>query len=511
MSDSDIEKLEDEYAAELEKNKKYLAEENKKFEAKEAEEKKLQAEKDFNDKVDKLVAEKVDAFLKTNKPGETSSDVDSAIKPTGDGNGEELSMENLKAQNDKLQEELKKLKTTSNDPDPVMGNDSSGNQLGGIHNDSDSQEQKIMSASLKRWSKIQTSYEERGRKISIQPNSYTNENFMKAYVEYGREALYNFDNMKFDNAIFKATDPDASCPLDTSDWEVVDCFVNEIWFSVLCKSDFLGKIGHRKYDYNAGCGMKLQIRLLTIASPSQDWTDTSSSTPCDCLTCVSDTLSTYSVTIEKYGDYRVLCDEHFMRAGEELRSAIISAMKKRLAERIDNRIYTNLEAATPGYTQDLAAACGGSRLTDGLCCTYAVDLYDKIISLEADMREAGYFADADPVLIVSPTVARYLKFKDGLNIPPYMAGQIKVNGMQIVQIGNIKVIESCHANSCVTDADEVQAILIDPSRAFCEVWAKQPLFEFKREPKCGSEDVVVWAYGAFDVLDTNAIGHIVNP
>lgn len=508
-----------------EKYLSYLKAQNEKFDAEKAKQDKEAENAALQATIDKAVEEKIKAMnlvKAEDKPEDTGSEEqpsENSEETTEDSTGspeETNSVETLKAQNEKLQEELKKFQAADPIKDPLMGDDTSGHQVGVDSNMENTEEQKIISASLNRWKNIPTSYEESGKRVSVRPTAYSNENFMKAYTEFGRDALYNYSASKYDNqpieeGLFQATDPDASCPLSTGDWEMADCFANEIWFGVLCKSDFLGKIGHRKYDYHYGCGMKLQIRLLTIASPSQDWTVTTSSTPCDCLTCVSDTLSTYEVTIHKYGDYRVLCDEHFMRAGEELRGAIISGMKQRLADRIDNEVYGNLSGATPGYTQSLGAVCGGSRLTDGDCCTYAVDLYDKVISLEADMREGGYFQDAEPVLIVSPTVARYLKFKDGLSIPSYMASMIKFNGIKLIGIGNIKVIESCHANTCVTTASAVQAILIDPSRAFSEVWAKQPTFEFKREPKCGSEDVVVWAYASFDVLDTNAIGHILNP
>lgn len=305
------------------------------------------------------------------------------------------------------------------------------------------------------------------------------------------------------------TDSDSGCEDDVDTWERNDCFASTIWQSVLCKSGFAGNITVRGLDFKQGCGGKVQLKVLTVASPSSDF---GAMSPCACLSCVSNTFSTYTLTMEVYGDYKVLCDLDLFTAGDSVKTAVVKSMVSRAAERIDHKIYTELEANSPTYSETLAAACGGSRGTDGECCTYAVDLYDSIVDLEADMREAGYFSNADPILILSPTVAAYLKYKDGLNMPAYIASQIRMDGLRLAAIGNIRVMESCHANSCTDASAEVIGILIDPERAIGEAWGKKPSFKVDDDPiECGSQKIVLRMWADFSILDSAATGHVVNP
>ena len=329
---------------------------------------------------------------------------------------------------------------------------------------------------------------------------YDNKEFMEAYVEQGE-------------SVFSATNADDGCNDVVTAWENGDYFADGIWLEVIAKSDFLGRVGHRKINYKLGSAAKAQIKLVNIVDPSQDWKALSSTTtPCECLSCTSNAFSTYTVTLKKYGDFKVLCDEDFITAGNEIKSAVITAMRASLQDKIDTEIYSNLSGAASTYTEGLSAVISTSSIqTDGKCCTYTVDLYKAIIDLEAAMRTAGYFQVKNPVLILSPTVAAFLKYKDGLNIPAYISSQIKMDGTKLTGIGQIQVIESPHANAASAVTDAVMGILLDPDRAFAEMWGKKPTFEYDRDISCGSNEVVVWAYASFDVLDVGAIGHIQNP
>jgi hypothetical protein len=314
------------------------------------------------------------------------------------------------------------------------------------------------------------------------------------------------------SGMIKFTDSDTGCDPDTSSWENVDYFADMIWHNVICHSDFLSKgITVKGLDFQAGKGGIVQIRVINHANPSDDF---SVSSPCTCLSCVSNTFTTYTLTMETYGDYKVLCDEDIFTLGDVYKTAIMNSMMSRAMERIDFKIYDVLEQATPGYSQNLAASatCTATRGTYGACCTFTVDLYDKIIRLEAAMRAGGYFREADPVLIISPTVAAFLKFKDGLFMPSYIAATVGMDGIKLASIGNIKVIESCHANPCTTLGAEEMAILIDPSRAIGEAWGKRPTFKVDDDPiECGSQKIVLRMWADFTSLDTGAIGHVVNP
>ena len=339
--------------------------------------------------------------------------------------------------------------------------------------------------------------------------------FAQKYADRrGYKTLRAYENVAEDyvaNGIVAFTDSDTGCADNVDAWENVDYFADVIWHDVICHSDFLSKgITVKGLDFKAGAGGLVQIRVLNHADPSDDF---GVSTPCTCLSCVSNTFTTYTLTMETYGDYKVLCDEDLFTAGDVVKTAVMQSMMSRAMERIDYKIYDVLQAATPGYTQTLTAVagCTPSRGTDGTCCTYTVDLYDKIVSLEAAMRAGGYFREADPVLILNPRVAAYLKYKDGLNMPSYIASTIGMDGLTLAQIGNIKVIESCHANTCTDLSGQEMAILIDPTRAIGEAWGKRPTFKVDDDPiECGSQKIVLRMWADFATLDTGAIGHVVN-
>jgi len=329
---------------------------------------------------------------------------------------------------------------------------------------------------------------------------YSDENFMKAYVQDGIEA-------------FKATDSDSGCEDDVSAWENEDYFVDDIWFELICQSDFLGKIGFRKYNYKAGAGGQIQIKLIDIPSPAHDWGDAASLDPCECISCVSNSFTTYTVQIKKYGDMREICNGDLLLAGNEVKTAVLESMRIRVSERIDNEIWTNIAASTGTSVVTLDSACSQASFgSDGDCCTWSIKLFDDIIDLHDTMWNAGYFRKSNPVLILNKTISAYLKYKDGLNIPPYMQGMLKFEGMSLKGIGEIKVIESCHAPTCASSSGgDVVAVLLDPDRALAEVWAQKPKVESDRNIDCDSTTYALWAYGGFAVIDNNAIGRIVNP
>jgi hypothetical protein len=308
---------------------------------------------------------------------------------------------------------------------------------------------------------------------------------------------------------FVAANCDDNCDDDPSAWEVEDCFVGGIWYAIVCRSDILGRVGHRKFDHTKGCGGQVQVKQINVPSPSHDWGDAASLNPCETITCVSNSFTTYTVQIKKYGDLRRICNADEILVGE-YQSEVMETMAIRLSERIDNEIMTNLIGATHTYTVDLPVCCDEATVGTS-CCEWTIDLYDAIMELEADMRNAGYFTKSNPVLLINPDVAVYLKYRNNMDIPPYMVGNIEVDGTKLVRIGNIEVIETCHANACSGTTNEDMALLIDPDRAFAEVWAQKPKYAKDYVLNCDADDIVVWAYGGFDVLDDAAVGAIRNP
>ena len=356
----------------------------------------------------------------------------------------------------------------------------------------------------KEWASHYCSKTMKDKGMDVKTNSFVSrpyEEMMTAYQKYGIES-------------FIAVDSDADCDDDVHAWECEDCFVDSIMYAVICKSDILGKVGHRVFAHDKGCGGQIQVKTINIPSPSTDWGYPATLSPCECLTCVTNAFSTYTIQIKKYGDYRVICNADEILAGD-LQGPVMQTMAIRLAERIDHEIVTNLLAAANVYGVNLGVSCGSATRTTN-CCEWTIDLWDAIMELEGDMRAGGYFGNSDPVLLINPDVAVYLKYRNGLSIPPWMIGSIQMDGTTITKIGNIKVIETCHMNACSTDGGATDggamALLIDPDRAFAEVWAQKPKFRTDYDPiECDSTKLVVFAYGAFDVLDPGAIGVISNP
>ena len=309
------------------------------------------------------------------------------------------------------------------------------------------------------------------------------------------------------------TDSDDGCIDDVAGWESSDVFADVMWEAVLCKSDFLSKnITVKGLDFTKGGGGLIQLRYINHATPSKDF---EAMDPCSCMTCVSNAFATYTLTMEQYGDYKVLCDLDIFTAGDAIKTMTMQSMMTRAKERIDYKIYNELYSATPTYTATLDTDCVGAktwgRTTDGTCCDFGTNLFEKIIDLEAAMRNAGYFDLRDPVLIINPTVAVHLKYRSGLSTPMYWYNNIEMEGTKIAKIGSIEVIESCHASDCDSFAGAVQGILIDPSRAIGEGWGKRPTFKTDDDPiECESQKVVLTMWADFGVLDTGAIGHILN-
>jgi hypothetical protein len=126
--------------------------------------------------------------------------------------------------------------------------------------------------------------------------------------------------------------------------------------------------------------------------------------------------------------------------------------------------------------------------------------------MEADMREGGYRPN---YLIVAPSIAAHFKYKEAAS----MAGMPIRFGSDggLLSIGNMEVIEFPCANTCVTDAEAVVAVLLDSSKAVSEAWGKRPEIEQDRNIDCDSTTVAIHMYIGIDELDDNAIGLISAP
>lgn len=316
-------------------------------------------------------------------------------------------------------------------------------------------------------------------------------------------------NPNYDNA-FAFADSDSGCGDDVSEWSPADTWCNAIWYAVQCKQQLAGKITVRSCDIGKGDGLTVQIRTISAATfPS------SSLGACECSTCTANLFGTHSLTLARYDLYKVMCNLDEWDVGEVLPVAMAQTMVNAFASGIDNLIYVALRDATPGFTETGAASFTCTPGMEGeasySCCSLSANLYREIIQLEAQMRTAGYFNDADPILIISPRMALYLKYKEGINPPPWV-NNITMDGNKLSKIGDIQVIEYCGATSCTNVSTYPVAILIDPTRAVGEAYGKKPHLKSDEDPiECDSWKFVYRMYIAVAALETRAIGHIENP
>lgn len=302
------------------------------------------------------------------------------------------------------------------------------------------------------------------------------------------------------------TNSDSGCDTDVSDWSPADTFVNAVWHAMYCKADLM-KIAVPGLEIDKGDGLTVQIRTIgKFGAPTE-------ADACECVSCASNTLSSYSLTLKQYGMVTEICEKDVWDVGEVYRSKMIEALGLRWAEFFDATIYSELETATPGTTETLANALSCTPGMSGSCCTDTslVDFYNAVNEIVASMREGTAPYNPD-YLIISPTVASILKRMQEATVQPWASSIVKVdsNG-RIASFNGLKVIEYCGANSCTDTSSEVVAIVIDSSRAVGSAFGQRPQLYQDFNVDCNSTTVAMWAFWACSELDTDAIGHIVNP
>jgi len=316
------------------------------------------------------------------------------------------------------------------------------------------------------------------------------------FVSYEDAAMLNYE----------FTSSDTGCDTDIGDWSPADTYVSMVWHAMYCKADLM-KICVPGLDIDKGDGLTVQIRTIgKFGAPTE-------AASCECVSCTSNSLSTWSLTLKQYGLVTEICEKDVWDAGEIYRSKMIEALGLRWAEFFDATIYSELETATPGTTETLAAAMNCSPSTVGSCCSDAslVNFYHAINNLTASLREGATPYDPD-YIIISPTVGNILKRMQTPSVQPWASSIVKIDSDgKIASFNGLKVIEYCGANSCTDLSTEVVAILIDSSRAVGSAFGQRPKLYQDFSVDCNSTTVAMWAFWACAELDTGAIGHVINP
>lgn len=307
------------------------------------------------------------------------------------------------------------------------------------------------------------------------------------------------------------SDSNTGCDNDISKWSPTETFANIVWHSMYCEAN-LFRVCVKGLDISAGDGLNITIRTIgKFAAPA-------AATACECLSCVSASLSEYHLTCLQYGEVTEVCSFDVFDAGEIYRREYLKAFGKRWAEFFDATIWAGLVAAAAGTSTDLAATltCSAalSAATDGSnCCTNAdlLNLYNAVNATVAGMRE-GTTPYSPDWMIVSPTIASIFK---NMQTPAVQAWAEKVISIdsagKLVRFNGLKVIEYCGAQTCSTATDTVYAVIVDSRRAYGIAFGKKPSLEKDRNIDCNSWTYAMWCYFAHGALDVAAIAHIKSP
>ena len=339
-----------------------------------------------------------------------------------------------------------------------------------------------------------------------EPHEFAADEYLRAFG--GKVTPYeNF----ISGEVKEYTDSNSGCDNDISAWSPTETYANIVWQSMYCEAD-LFKVCVKGLDISAGDGLNITIRTIgKFGAPA-------AATACECLSCVSASLSEYNLTCLQYGEVTEVCSFDVFDAGEIYRREYLKAFGKRWAEFFDATIYAGLVAAAAGTSTDLAATltCSAalSAATDGSnCCTNAdlLNLYNAVNATVAAMREGTTPYDPD-WMIVSPTIASIFKNMQTPAVQAWAEKVIKIDGEgKLVRFNGLKVIEYCGAQSCSTATDTVFAVIVDSSRAYGAAFGKRPSLEKDRNIDCNSWTYAMWCYFAHGALDVNAIAHIKSP
>jgi len=307
------------------------------------------------------------------------------------------------------------------------------------------------------------------------------------------------------DGIFGNTDSDSGCEDVVDAWSPADTYAKIVWETFVCTADLL-KICVKGLAINPGDGLGVQIRSFGAFG------DPTSLHACECASCASITFSTYSLTLKQYNLQAIICDMDIWDVGGILMDSYLKSMANSWAQWFDAQIYAELETATPGTTETLTTALACSPAISGSCCTDTalLELYNAIHNLVANMREGANPYNPD-YIIVSPTVAAIFKRMQTPTPMPWMGDVSFDSEGRLSKIGGLKCIEYCGANSCTNTSSEVVAVVIDSRRAVGCVFGQKPKTYKYFQTNCNSYRIDQWAYVAIGELDTNAIGHIVNP
>ena len=204
----------------------------------------------------------------------------------------------------------------------------------------------------------------------------------------------------------------------------------------------------------------------------------------DSVTGSASTMESFSVVIGQYADYDFLNGFSLFEAGDDVKIALLNAMGKGFAAKFDATVYAAMadETDTP-VTKTLVIADGLAKLVDA------------IVDAKAEMAKIG--AKPEYVLMGPVQEAELLKLTlEGMPA----AGLMVVTEGELKRIAGLKAIVTTQFPDTYVDG-EIQAIVLDKSRAVAEAYGMRPTFEEKRDEASNTYKEYVWAYYGVSVLD----------
>ena len=301
---------------------------------------------------------------------------------------------------------------------------------------------------------------------------------------------------------------------ETTTWIPADSYANLILEAAVCYGQLSGVITCVDHDFSACQGKIIQVRSVP-ARTAQALTGIGIT---DCLSATSSTLTTYSITLAKYGDYDTLPGFSIFQTCGPLKQALLNEMAKGLAKTRDTTIITAMTTwGIPSVSKSLTSALRcfqgypdwrtHSSTQATAIWGNAIDLYDQIIHSVGSMRNAAYNPD---YLIINPNVAAFLKINYDNKILDNLVTYNKDDGT-LSKIGGLNVIECCNMTACLATSGATIALVIDSSRAVGEAWGMKPKYTEVYEPECDYYKEVLMMYWGAAHLDKHAICHIRNP
>jgi len=289
-----------------------------------------------------------------------------------------------------------------------------------------------------------------------------------------------------------------------ANWIPTEGWADLILEASVCYGQLSGVITAVDYDLAAGNGNTVRVRIFPPRVAQNPGGTTG--VACNCLSAVSSTLDHADITITTYGDYDKICGFSLYKAKGPVKEGILNEMAKGLASARDGAILTALLGSN-AYTITTTVSCNSVVTQAGSCCDYRYNLFNSIVSIAAEMKDACFNPD---YVILNPSVAKWFYIGDRGASGHHLHLQFDGND-KLISIAGMKVIETGLAPSCSGSGDATMAIIIDSSRAVGEAWGKRPTFTEDYVPECDYFKEVVWMYWGTSRISVGGIAHVRNP